>query len=120
MTRFRGGSRRASSDGGPQRSGERTLTPRRTASGWNPVRRGCSRSLATSLAGPATAVAADASLSPATRLAAMLKEALAANTIGGKVDDDSRARGNGRRPAGAGELSRVGQVPDEVRRPLAE
>ena len=28
----------------------------------------------------------------AVRLAAMLKEALAANTIGGKVDDDSRWR----------------------------
>ena len=35
---------------------------------------------------------ADAALSPTTRLAAMLKEALAANTIGGKVDDDSRFR----------------------------
>ena len=31
-------------------------------------------------------------LSPATRLAAMLKEALAANTIGGKAGDDSRWR----------------------------
>ena len=31
-------------------------------------------------------------LTPATRLAAMLKEALAANTIGGKVEDDSRWR----------------------------
>ena len=47
--------------------------------------------LAGSLAGPAAA-AADAALSPAMRLAAMLKEALAANTIGGKVDDDSRWR----------------------------
>ncbi len=61
--------------------------------------------LATSLAGPAAAVAGDAALSPTTRLAAMLKEALAANTIGGKVDDDSRWRAaSGRRPAGAGQL----------------
>src|SRR6202043_3483590 len=39
------------------------------------------------LAGPTTAggAATDAALSPSTRLAEMLKEALAANTIGGKV-----------------------------------
>src|SRR5205823_6007701 len=47
--------------------------------------------LAKSVAGPASD-AAEASLSPTTRLAAMLKEALAANTIGGKVDDDHRLR----------------------------
>ena len=47
--------------------------------------------LAKSLGGPASA-RADAALSPTDRLAAMLKEALAANTIGGKVDDDSRLR----------------------------
>jgi len=46
--------------------------------------------LAASLNGPASAP--DANLSPANRLAAMLKEALAANTIGGKVEDDSRWR----------------------------
>ena len=34
----------------------------------------------------------DAGLSPAVRMAAMLKEALAANTIGGTVDDGSRLR----------------------------
>src|SRR5262249_50711793 len=40
--------------------------------------------LAASLAGPASAL--DQSLSPTNRLAAMLKDALAANTIGGKAD----------------------------------
>ena len=44
--------------------------------------------LAASLGGPAAADA-DAALSPTTRLAAMLKEALAANTIGGKVDEEA-------------------------------
>ena len=47
--------------------------------------------LAASLSGPAAA-ASEAAVSPTTRLAAMLKEALAANTIGGKPDDDSRVR----------------------------
>src|SRR5205823_7301286 len=47
--------------------------------------------LAGSLDG-ASAVGNDGALSPTTRLAAMLKEALAANTIGGKVDDTSRWR----------------------------
>ena len=45
--------------------------------------------LATSLEGKSGA-AADQELSPTNRLAAMLKEALAANTIGGKVEEDSR------------------------------
>src|SRR5207249_4876209 len=77
--------------------------------------------LAKSLAGPALAGAGDAALSPTTRLAAMLKEALAANTIGGKVDDDSRFR------AAADEVrqaqaswSRIGPVPEEARRALAD
>src|SRR4029077_18042534 len=48
--------------------------------------------LAKSVAGPAAADTADATLSPATRLASMLKEALASNTIGGNVADDSRWR----------------------------
>jgi hypothetical protein len=46
--------------------------------------------LAESLSGKPQA--AEAESSPTTRLAAMLKEALAANTIGGKPDDDSRLR----------------------------
>ena len=46
--------------------------------------------LAASLRGPLSG--GDESLSPTTRLAAMLKEALASNTIGGKVDEDSRRR----------------------------
>ena len=66
---------------------------------------------------------ADAALSPTTRLAAMLKEALAANTIGGKVDDDSRWRAAAEdvRQAQAA-WSRIGPVPDagapRARRPL--
>src|SRR5262249_20657986 len=77
--------------------------------------------LAKSLAGPASIAAGDAALSPTTRLAAMLKEALAANTIGGKVDDDSRFRAANEevRQAQAG-WSRIGPVPDDVKRALAD
>ena len=47
----------------------------------------------------------EAALSPTVRLAAMLKEALAANTIGGKVDDGSRWRAAlGGSASGASEL----------------
>ena len=75
--------------------------------------------LAKSLAGPVSG--SDAALSPTTRLAAMLKEALAANTIGGKVDDDSRFRAASDevRQAQAG-WSRIGPVPEEARRALAD
>ncbi|HYM25093.1 MAG TPA: DUF349 domain-containing protein [Vicinamibacterales bacterium] len=75
--------------------------------------------LAESLAGPGARV--DESLSPTTRLATMLRDALAANTIGGKVDDDQRLR------AAADEVrqaqatwSRIGPVPDDTRRALAD
>jgi hypothetical protein len=75
--------------------------------------------LVASLTGPAAAPEADAS--PATRLAAMLKEALAANTIGGRAGDDSRWR------AAADEVrqaqaawARLGPVPDAVRRQLLD
>jgi hypothetical protein len=71
--------------------------------------------------GPSGAATADTALSPTTRAAAMLKEALAANTIGGRIDDDSRLR------AAADEVrqaqanwARVGPVPEGIRRPLAE
>jgi hypothetical protein len=76
--------------------------------------------LAKSIGGPATA-GADAALSPTARMAAMLKEALAANTIGGKTDDDSRFRAaaDDVRQAQAA-LSRIGPVPDQVRRALAD
>ena len=78
--------------------------------------------LAASIAGPASAQAdADAAMSPTVRLAAMLKEALAANTIGGRADEDSRSR------AAAEELrqaqanwSRIGPVPEDVKRALAD
>jgi hypothetical protein len=60
-------------------------------------------------------------LSPTTRLAAMLKEALAANTIGGKVDVESRRRAAQEdvRHAQAS-WSRIGPVADDARRALAE
>ena len=76
--------------------------------------------LAKSIGGPAAA-GADAALSPTARMAAMLKEALAANTIGGKTDDDSRFRAaaDDVRQAQAA-LSRIGPVPDQVRRALAD
>ncbi|MCC7416357.1 MAG: DUF349 domain-containing protein [Acidobacteria bacterium] len=71
--------------------------------------------LAGSLAG-----AADDMLSPTTRLAALLKEALASNTIGGRVDENGRWRAavDDVRQAQA-VWTRIGPVPDEVRRPLA-
>jgi hypothetical protein len=75
--------------------------------------------LAKSLGGPAAG--ADASISPTARLATMLREALAANTIGGKVDDEARFRAanDDVRQAQAG-WSRIGPVPEDVRRPLAD
>jgi hypothetical protein len=73
--------------------------------------------LAASLKGPAD----KPELSPTEKLANMLKEALAANTIGGKVDAESRRRAAQEdiRQAQAS-WSRVGPVPDEVRRDLAD
>jgi soluble cytochrome b562 len=64
---------------------------------------------------------ADAELSPTTKLAAMLKEALAANTIGGKLDVESRRRAAQEdiRQAQAS-WSRVGPVSEEAKRPLAD
>jgi hypothetical protein len=63
----------------------------------------------------------DAALSPTTRLAAMLKEALASNTIGGKVDEGSRIRAaqDEIRQAQAS-WSRIGPVPEAVRRTLTD
>lgn len=64
---------------------------------------------------------ADAALSPTTRLAAMLKEALASNTIGGKVDDDSRWRAASEDMRQAQSLwTRIGPVPERDRRPLSD
>ncbi len=75
--------------------------------------------LAESLSGKPAAV--ESAVSPTTRLAAMLKEALAANTIGGRADDDSRFR------AAQDELrqaqsafTRIGVVPDEARKALSD
>jgi hypothetical protein len=73
------------------------------------------------LAGPAGRPATDAALSPTTRAAAMLKEALAANTIGGKVDEDSRMRAAAEEVRQAqASWARIGPVPEDVRRALAD
>ena len=76
--------------------------------------------LALSVAGPVASVQ-DASVSPSTRLAAMLKDALASNTIGGKSQEDSRlsAAAEEIRQAQAA-WSRIGAVPEEARRQLAD
>jgi hypothetical protein len=76
--------------------------------------------LAASLAGPPDA-GGDSTLSPTTMLAAMLKEALAANTIGGKADHESRFRAaNEEVRQVQASWSRIGPVPDEIRRSLAD
>jgi hypothetical protein len=76
--------------------------------------------LAGSLAGPAAA-ADGAALTPAMRLATMLKEALAANTIGGKVDEDIRWRAAAEEVRQAQtSLARIGHVPEPMRRSLAD
>jgi hypothetical protein len=77
--------------------------------------------LAKSIGSPIGAAQAEAAGSPTTRLAAMLKDALAANTIGGKVDDDARLRAAAEdvRQAQAN-WSRIGFVPEETRRALSD
>jgi hypothetical protein len=75
------------------------------------------------LAGPAAPgdASRDAALSPTTRLAAMLKEALASNTIGGKVDEESRLRAAAEEVRQAqASWARIGPVPDDVGRALAD
>jgi hypothetical protein len=76
--------------------------------------------LAASVAGPASAADEEA-LSPTTKLAAMLRDALAANTIGGKVDNDSRLRAaNDEVRQAQASWSRIGFVPEETRHALAD
>jgi hypothetical protein len=77
--------------------------------------------LAKSLGSPASGSHDEAALSPTTRLAAMLRDALAANTIGGKVDDDARFRAAAEdvRQAQAS-WTRIGFVPEEQRRALSD
>jgi hypothetical protein len=75
--------------------------------------------LATSLAGPPDAPA-EGAVSAATRLAAMLKESWAANTIG-RADTESRFRAaqeEVRRAQSA--WSRIGPVPDDARQALTD
>ena len=72
--------------------------------------------LAKALAGPTPA---DATLSPTNRLAAMLKEALASNTIGGKASEDARLRAAVEDVHQAQtSWSKIGLVPEDVRRSL--
>ena len=110
--------RSRASRAGRRRSPAPISIPTRTASAWRRSSSG-SRSSPRRFGGagapPTTA------LSPTTRLAAMLKEALAANTIGGKVDDESRWRAAQEdvRQAQAS-WSRIGPVPEAVRRALAD
>jgi hypothetical protein len=60
-------------------------------------------------------------LSPTNRLAAMLKDALAANTIGGKADSDARLRAAAEDVRQAqSSWSRIGTVPEDARRQLAD
>lgn len=76
--------------------------------------------LAASVAGTASAADEEA-LSPTTKLAAMLRDALAANTIGGKVDNDSRLRAaNDEVRQAQASWSRIGFVPEETRHALAD
>jgi Domain of Unknown Function (DUF349) len=72
--------------------------------------------LAASLKGPG-----EADVSPTEKLANMLKEALAANTIGGKADPEARRRSaqDDVRQAQAS-WSRVGPVPDDARQELTD
>jgi hypothetical protein len=72
-------------------------------------------------AAPSGGAAGDAALSPTTRLAEMLREALAANTIGGKVDEESRMRAAAEEVRQAqASWARIGPVPDDVRRALTD
>jgi hypothetical protein len=72
-------------------------------------------------AAPSGGAAGDAALSPTTRLAEMLREALAANTIGGKVDEESRMRAAAEEVRQAqASWTRIGPVPDDVRRALTD
>jgi hypothetical protein len=70
---------------------------------------------------PAESQALDSAASPVTRLATLWVEAMASNTIGGKVAEEARWR------TAEEELKKtqiawrkIGYVPDEIRRPLAE
>ena len=100
---------------------KRSASGRRTSSGTGPIRDQLACACRTSsVAGPG-GQRDDPSVSPTTKLAAMLKEALAANTIGGKVDTDSRMRAANEEVRQAqASWSRIGPVPDEVRRALGD
>jgi hypothetical protein len=70
---------------------------------------------------PAAGAPDEAALSPVARLATMWREALASNTIGGRAVDEGRWRAAAEDVAKAqAAWQRIGYVPDEIRRPLAE
>jgi hypothetical protein len=77
--------------------------------------------LAQSIDGQEDGAAGDERLSPAERLAARLKEALASNTIGGRASDDGRWRAAAEevRQAKAA-WSGLGAVPEDLRRALGD
>jgi hypothetical protein len=75
--------------------------------------------LAQSMDGQDEGAAGDERLSPAERLAARLKEALASNTIGGRAADDSRWRAATEEVRQAKVAwSGLGAVPEDLRRAL--
>ena len=77
--------------------------------------------LAASVEGRRPSEAADAAMSPTVRMAAMLKEALAANTIGGKVDEGSRMRAAAEEVGQAqASWARIGPVAEDQRRALTD
>ena len=77
--------------------------------------------LATSLTTASQPSAVDETLSPSSRLATMLRDALASNTIGGKGEDGSRLRAAAEELRGWREsFARLGPIPSEVRAPLVE
>jgi len=71
--------------------------------------------------GPGGAPAASETLSPATRLATLWREALASNTIGGKVAEETKLRAATEEVQKArAAWQRIGYVPAEPRRALTE
>ena len=73
------------------------------------------------LLGPGGAPAASETLSPATRLATLWREALASNTIGGKVAEEAKLRAASEEAQKArAAWQKIGYVPEPSRRALTE
>ena len=70
---------------------------------------------------PGGATAASDALSPATRLATLWREALASNTIGGKVAEEAKQRAAAEEAQKARSAwQKIGYAPDGPRRALTE